>query len=105
MAKKGSITINNLGTVATDAILANLGFIAFLGLLATVYIANTHLAQGNVRKVQMLQQEIKDLRWEYMSLQSDNMYNSMQSIVEDNVKEEGLRMYRSKPNKITVEAE
>lgn len=105
MAKKGGITINNLGTVATDAILSNLGFIAFLGLLATVYIANAHFAEGNVRKIQMLQQEIKDLRWEYMSLQSDNMYNSMQSIVEDNVKEEGLRMYRSKPNKITVEAE
>lgn len=104
MAKKG-VTINNLGSFITDKFLSNLGFIAFMGLLATIYIANAHFAEHNVREVQMLQQEIKDLRWEYMSLQSDNMYNSMQSIVEDNVKEEGLRMYRSKPNKITVEAE
>lgn len=94
-----------MGEYFSDRVLSNLGFIAFLGLLATIYIANAHYAERNVRNIQLLQNEIRDLRWEYMSLQSDNMYNSMQSIVADKVKEEGLRMYRSKPNKIAVEEE
>lgn len=101
MAKKG-LTWNNLGFLASDLILGNLAYIAFLGLLATIYIANAHYAERNVRNVQLLQKEIKDLRWEFMSLQSENMFNSMQSIVADRVKDEGLRMFRSKPNKITV---
>lgn len=83
-------------------ILNNLGYLAFLGGLALMYIANAHYAEYNVRRIQVLEEEIKEQRWLYMSLESENMYNGLRSEVVENVREEGLRMHRGKPKKIVV---
>ncbi len=53
-------------------------------------------------RIQLLQKETKELRWHYMSLQSENMFNSMQSEVADRVRSDGLRLQRGKPKKIVV---
>lgn len=84
-------------------ILNNLGFLAFLGGLALLYIGNAHYAEYNVRRIQVLEDEIKEKRWLYMSLQSENMYNGLRSEVVENVREDGLRMHRGKPKKLVVE--
>lgn len=84
-------------------ILNNLGFLAFLGGLALLYIGNAHYAEYNVRRIQVLEDEIKEKRWLYMSLQSENMYNGLRSEVVENVREDGLRMHRGKPKKLLVE--
>ncbi|SEQ26514.1 FtsL-like putative cell division protein [Neolewinella agarilytica] len=83
-------------------ILNNLGFLAFLGGLALLYIGNAHYAEYNVRRIQVLEDEIKEKRWLYMSLQSENMYNGLRSEVVENVREDGLRMHRGKPKKLVV---
>lgn len=83
-------------------ILNNLGFLAFLGGLALLYIGNAHYAEYNVRRIQVLEDEIKEKRWLYMSLQSENMYNGLRSEVVENVREDGLRMHRGKPKKLSV---
>ncbi|WP_368671745.1 FtsL-like putative cell division protein [Lewinella sp. W8] len=83
-------------------ILNNLGYLAFLGGLALLYIANAHYAEYNVRRIQVLEEEIKEQRWLYMSLQSENMYNGLRSEVVENVRDEGLRMHRGKPKKIVI---
>nr|WP_256366186.1 FtsL-like putative cell division protein [Lewinella sp. W8] len=80
----------------------NLGYLAFLGGLALLYIANAHYAEYNVRRIQVLEEEIKEQRWLYMSLQSENMYNGLRSEVVENVRDEGLRMHRGKPKKIVI---
>ena len=64
----------------TQIILRNLAFLLFLGFLAIIYIANAHLAERNVRRIQELQRDVKEMRWYYMSLQSENMYNSLRSV-------------------------
>ena len=89
----------------TQIILRNLAFLLFLGFLAIIYIANAHLAERNVRRIQELQRDVKEMRWYYMSLQSENMYNSLRSEVVDRVKDEGLRLHRGKPKKILVPKE
>lgn len=85
-------------------ILDNLGFLAFLGGLALLYIANAHYAEYNVRRIQTLENDIKEKRWMYMSLQSENMYNGLRSEVVEDVRENGLRMHRGKPKKLAVPA-
>ncbi len=81
-------------------ILENLGFISFLGVLALLYIGNAHYAEYNVRRIQELESDIKEKRWLYMSLQSENMYNGLRSEVVDQVRPAGLRLHRGKPKKI-----
>ena len=87
----------------SDFILNNLGFLAFLGGLALLYIGNAHYAEFNIRRIQVLEEDIKEKRWLYMSLQSENMYNGLRSEVVENVREDGLRMHRGKPKKLVVE--
>jgi hypothetical protein len=86
-------------------ILRNLGFILFLGFLAILYIGNAHLAERNVRRIQELQREIRQQRWYFMSLQSENMYNSLRSEVVDRVRDDGLRLHRGEPIKIVYRDE
>lgn len=85
-------------------ILNNIGFLAFLGGLALLYIGNAHYAEYNVRRIQYLEDEIKEKRWLFMSLESENMYNGLRSEVVENVREDGLRMHRGKPKKLEVSA-
>ncbi len=102
MAKRKSFQLADLGHLITNFILKNLPFLAFLGFLAIIYIANAHYAERSVMRIQLLQKETKELRWHYMSLQSENMFNSMQSEVADRVRSDGLRLQRGKPKKIVV---
>ena len=85
-------------------ILENLGFLSFLGVLALLYIGNAHYAEYNVRRIQELESDIKEKRWLYMSLQSENMYNGLRSEVMDQVRPAGLRLHRGKPKKIYAPA-
>ena len=83
-------------------ILEHLGYLTFLGLLGLLYIGNAHYAEFNVRHIQGLEEQIKEKRWLYMSLQSENMYNGLRSEVVEDVRPEGLRMHRGRPKKLLV---
>lgn len=83
-------------------ILENLGYLAFCGGLALLYIGNAHYAEYNVRQIQTLEEKIKEKRWLYMSLQSENMYNGLRSEVVEDVRSDGLRMHRGTPKKLLV---
>ncbi len=101
MAKRNAFSVPNFQL--TQFLLRNLPFLLFLGFLATIYIANAHYAERNVRHIQELQREIKEQRWFYMSLESENMFNSLRSEVLDRVKDDGFRLHRGRPKKIVVE--
>lgn len=81
----------------------NLAFVLFLGFLATIYIANAHYAERNVRRIQLLQKQLKEQRWYYMSLEAENMYNSRRSEVLSRVREQGLGPFEDKPKIIVVD--
>ncbi len=102
MAKRKGFSLAELSFMPVEFILKNLPFLVFLGFLAVIYIANSHYAERNVRKIQVLQKELKELRWFYMSLQSENMVNSMQSEVVDKVADDGLKLQRGQVKKIVV---
>jgi len=101
-AKQGLGHFMSFGFLNSNLILGNLKLLGFVALLAVIYIANSHYAERNVRRIQMLQKEIHELRWRYTSIQADIMYNSRQSAMAQNLREQGLRPLRDKPKKIVV---
>lgn len=104
MAKKNLKDFSGLGDLNAGMILKNLPFILFLGLLAIVYIANAHYSEKKVRQIQQLQNEVKELRWNYMSIKSELMYNAKRSEVVKEGKALNLRLPRTGPKKIVVKA-
>lgn len=94
-----------VGNQAAGWILQNLPFVLFLGFLTTIYIANAHYAERNVRDIQLLQRDIKDLRREYNSLKADIMYNQKLTEMQRKVKPLGLEAFRNPPQRIIVSEE
>ena len=101
-AKKGIGYFLSFGFLNSDLILGNLKMVGFLAGLAVLYIANSHYAERNVRRIQVLQKEIHELRWRYTSIQAEIMYNSRQSALAQQLREQGLRPLRDQPKKIVV---
>ena len=63
----------------------------FLGFLTIIYIANTHYAEKQVRQIQTLQKEVKELKRQYNSLKSEIMFKSRLAEVGEDVEALGLR--------------
>ncbi|MEL6986548.1 MAG: FtsL-like putative cell division protein, partial [Bacteroidota bacterium] len=75
-------------------------FLYFLGFLAIIYIANAHLAEKNYRKAATLKKEIKELRWQYLSIKANVMYNSTQSQMEKRVAAKNIKLRDDGPKLI-----
>ena len=103
MAKNKNIgPKESLSGIAAKWILSNLLFVSFLGFLVTIYIANRHYSEKNVREIQALQDNVDRLRWHYLSLKSDLMKKSKQSEVEKSVGKEGLSNKGKHPIKLSA---
>lgn len=85
-----------------DLILRNVRFFAFLGFLGLIYIANARYAEANVREIQHIQKELKELRWYFLALESENMFNSRKTEMADRLRREGLVVAPVKPKRIIV---
>jgi cell division protein FtsL len=55
--------------------------VAFLVILALIYIYSNHRAESMVRKIEKAQQEVEDLRADVTTLEAEYMQSSMQSQV------------------------
>lgn len=80
----------------------NLPFLLFLAVIALVYIANSHLAEKKVRRINKLSREIKELKWEYLSVKSELMFRSKLSEVSKAVEPLGLKELSTPPQRIEV---
>ncbi len=90
-------------TLVSEWIFANLPFVFFLFFVGLMYIANSNYADRQVRKIQVLQKEIKDMKWRYNSAKSDVMLNTRQSEVEKSVEAFGLHPSNQRTKRIVVE--
>jgi|SRR5690606_25148310 hypothetical protein len=75
----------------------NLPYLYFLCALGVIYIGNVHFAERNVRRVQSLQNELREQRWRYMSVKSDLMYQSTPTMIERSVAEKELKFLTHNP--------
>jgi hypothetical protein len=62
-----------------DRIVQNIPFFLFLAALAIVYIYNGHHADKLVRKIADTEKNIKELEYEYKTVQSDLIFRSKAS--------------------------
>ncbi|MNQ97610.1 hypothetical protein D3C85_1132660 [compost metagenome] len=70
-----------------------------------VYIANSHFAVNNVRRIDKLNKEVKELRWEYKSLKADLMFKSKLTEVAKKVDTLGIKELIEPPKKIIVKSD
>ena len=92
----------NVSQKTTDLVFGNFSYLMFLGFLGIVYIANAHFAEKNVRDIQHIQKEIKELKWEYTSIKSETMYKSMQSQMDESLEPVGLDLENKGPKVIEI---
>ncbi len=95
----------NDGLVSKEAATDALPYLCFLAFLGMVYIANSHFAVNNVRRIDKLNKEVKELRWEYKSLKADLMFKSKLTEVAKKVDTLGIKELIEPPKKIIVKSD
>ena len=90
------------GVVSKEAATEALPFLIFISVLCMLYIANSHMAVKNIRDIDKLNKEVKELSWEYKSLKADLMFKSKLTEVAKKVDTLGIKELTEPPNKIIV---
>ena len=91
--------------LSKETTIKNLPFIFFLSFLAVCYIANGYYADDQVRKVNQLTNEIKELRTEYIVVKDSLVIKSKQTEVAKALaeKQTGIKESVVPPKKIIVQ--
>ena len=53
-----------------------LPFVLFLAFLGMIYIANRHLAEKNIRDIDKISKEVKELSWDFKSTKAELAFKS-----------------------------
>ena len=93
----------HLGTMMSDWVFGNIPFVFFLFFLGLIYIANSNFADKQVRQIQVLEKDIKDLKWRYNSAKAEVMLSTKQSEIEKRVEPYGLRATNQRTKRIIIE--
>jgi hypothetical protein len=104
----GNIVTRSVSSLLSGAFLSKektiraLPFIFFLTFVTLCYIANGFYAEEQIRKLNKLTDELKELHTEYIISKSDLMFISKQSEVAKRVEPFGIKESVEPPRKITV---
>jgi hypothetical protein len=90
------------GGVSKEAATEMLPFLLFLSLLGMLYIGNSHMAMKNIRNIDKLNKEVKELSWEYKSMKADLMFKSKLTEVAKKVDTLGIKTLTEPPRKIVI---
>jgi hypothetical protein len=93
------------GVISKQAATDMLPFIIFLGFLGMIYIGNRHFAENNIRDIDKLSKEVKELSWDFKTLKADLMLKSTQTEVAGMVDTLGLKEPVEPPKKIMITEE
>ena len=85
-----------------DKFMKAMPFITFLMLLGIIYITNIFHVEKAKRQIDDLEEEIRELRYEYISSRSKLMYESKPSEIAVKLKETGISESLDPPKKIMV---
>jgi hypothetical protein len=84
-------------------IVLNINFFLFLALLAIMYIANGHLTDKSIRKINTTKKEIKQLQFEYKTLKADLMLKSEAINIEKAMAPYGLEVSKEMSIRMQIE--
>ena len=91
------------GVISKQAATDMLPFIIFIAFLGMVYIGNRHFAENNIRTIDKLGKEVKELSWDFKTTKADLMLKSTQTEVATLVDTLGLKESVEPPNKIVLQ--
>ena len=80
-----------------------LPFVLFLVLLGMIYIGNMHLAEKNIRSIDKLTKEVKELTWDYKTTKADLAFKSTLTEVAKRVDTLGIKESIEPPQKLKVQ--
>jgi hypothetical protein len=90
------------GVISKEAATDMLPFIIFMAFLGMIYIGNRHFAENNIRDIDKLGKEVKELSWDFKTLKADLMLKSTQTEVASEVDTLGLKEPIEPPKKIII---
>ncbi|MFN8712414.1 MAG: FtsL-like putative cell division protein [Bacteroidota bacterium] len=105
---KSGRVVRTVGSVISGSFLSreyvirSLPFIFFITLITLLYIANGYYAEEQIRKINRIGNEIKELRSAYIIAKSDLMFISKQSEVARRTEAAGLKESLEPPQKIVI---
>lgn len=108
--KKATLPRNFFTVLLTDGVISKeaasemMPFVIFLAFLGMVYIGNRHFTEKNIRSIDKLNKEVKEMRWDYKTLKADLMLRSTQTEVAKKVDTLGLKEPVEPPKKLMVPA-
>lgn len=108
--KKATLPRNFFTVLLTDGVISKeaasemMPFIIFIAFLGMVYIGNRHFTEKNIRNIDKLNKEVKEMRWDYKTLKADLMLRSTQTEVAKKVDTLGLKEPVEPPKKLMVPA-
>ena len=65
-------------------------YLLYLGLLAFIYIANNYYAENNIRQINKLRKDLKELRYEYINVKTTLMQTEKQSQIAKKLETKGI---------------
>jgi hypothetical protein len=74
-----------------QSIVKQVPFFLFLAILAVIYIFNGHYADKTIRNINRTAKEVKELKYEYITVKSELIFNSKQSELVKAVEPFGLK--------------
>ncbi len=90
------------GVISKETASEMMPFIIFIAFLGMIYIGNRHFAEKNIREIDKLNKEVKELSWDFKTLKADLMLKSTQTEVARKVDTFGLKEPVEPPKKILV---
>ena len=93
------------GFVTAEEATRALPFVLYVAFLCMVYIANRHLAEKNIRDIDKISKEVKELSWDYKVAKADLAYKSTLGEVAKRADTLGVRESIQPPQKIVEKVE
>ncbi|WP_069661017.1 FtsL-like putative cell division protein [Arcticibacter eurypsychrophilus] len=90
------------GVISKEAASEMMPFVIFIAFLGMIYIGNRHFTEKNIRSIDKLNKEVKELSWDYKTLNADLMLKSTQTEVAKKVDTLGLKEPVEPPKKLMV---
>ena len=96
-------SILNIDFLVKEDALKNWRMILFLSLLALIIISSGHLADKKIFEIAQLNNELKEMKSEFVEKRAYLMELKMESRVIESLREIGIKPAKTPPVKLTVE--
>ncbi len=86
--------------LSKQSVLGNLPYLLFITILALVYIGNTYYAEKTYKEIEKTKNELKELRFQYLTVKSSLMYHTKMNEIVRRATPLGLKEAMLPPYKI-----